>query len=203
MNRNRCSRSPEYAAILGYARVSSIGQSLDVQLDKLKAYGCEEIFKGKLSGVTADRPELKECRKYVRKGDLLVITKLDRLARSTFHLTQIAEELREKGAELVVLDQNIDTSTSVGKLLFNVLASIAEFETEIRKERQFDGIQKAKENGVQFGRKPKLSEDQIIEMRQKRKDGFLIKELMGEFGLSKASVYRLLANQSCLFEAKN
>ena len=144
-------------AIVGYARVSSIGQSLDVQLDKLKADGCDEIFKEKRSGVTADRPELKECRKYVRKGDLLVITKLDRLARSTFHLTQIAEELREKGAELIVLDQNIDTSTSVGKLLFNVLASIAEFETEIRKERQFDGIQKAKEKGVQFGRKPKLT----------------------------------------------
>ncbi len=180
-------------AIVGYARVSSIGQSLDVQLDKLKAYGCEEIFREKRSGITADRPELKECREYVRKGDLLVITKLDRLARSTFHLTQIAEELREKGAELVVLDQNIDTSTSVGKLLFNVLASIAEFETEIRKERQFDGIAKAKENGVQFGRKPKLSEDQISEMRLKRNKGVLIKDLMSEFGLSKASVYRLLS----------
>ena len=183
-------------AIVGYARVSSIGQSLDVQLDKLKAYGCEEIFKEKRSGVTADRPELKECRKYVRKGDLLVITKLDRLARSTFHLTQIAEELREKGAELVVLDQNIDTSTSVGKLLFNVLASIAEFETEIRKERQFDGIQRAKENGVQFGRKPKLSEDQIKKMREKRISGVLIRELMREYGLSKASVYRLLGSNA-------
>lgn len=179
-------------SIVGYARVSTIGQSLDVQLDKLSAFGCEEIFKEKRSGVTADRPELKECRKYIRKGDRLVITKLDRLARSTFHLTQIAEELREKGAELVVLDQNIDTSTPTGKLLFNVLASIAEFETEIRKERQFDGIQKAKENGVQFGRKPKLNEDQILEMRKKRNNGVLIKNLMNEFKLSKASVYRML-----------
>ena len=179
-------------SIVGYSRVSSISQSLDVQLDKLNAFGCDEIFKEKRSGVTADRPALKECRKYIRKGDRLVITKLDRLARSTFHLTQIAEELREKGAELVVLDQNLDTSTPTGKLLFNVLASIAEFETEIRKERQLEGIQKAKEKGVQFGRKPKLSEQQVFEMRDKRKRGCLIKELMCEYDLSKASVYRML-----------
>jgi DNA invertase Pin-like site-specific DNA recombinase len=88
---------------------------------------------------------LKECRTYLRKGDSLVITKLDRLARFTYHLTQIAEEMKQKGAELIVLDQNIDTSTPTGKLLFNMLASIAEFETEIRKERQMEGIAKAQE----------------------------------------------------------
>lgn len=180
-------------ATVGYARVSSTGQSLDVQVSKLESYGCDEIFKEKRSGVTADRPALKECRKYIRRGDRLVITKLDRLARSTFHLTHIADELHEKGVELVVLDQNIDTSTPTGKLLFNVLASIAEFETEIRRERQFDGIQKARENGVQFGRKPKLNEDEVEEMREKRIHGVLIKDLMKEYGLSKASVYRLLS----------
>ena len=106
-------------AKVGYARVSTQGQSLDVQVAKLTEYGCNEIFKDKLSGTTADRPSLKECRTYVRRGDSLVITKLDRLARSTFHLTQIAEELKQKGVDLVVLDQNIDTSTPTGKLLFN------------------------------------------------------------------------------------
>jgi DNA invertase Pin-like site-specific DNA recombinase len=181
-------------ATVGYARVSSVGQSLDVQIDKLTDYGCEEIFQEKRSGVTADRPALQECRKYIRKGDVLVITKLDRLARSTFHLTQIAEELREKGAELIVLDQNIDTSTPTGKLLFNVLASIAEFETEIRRERQIDGIAKAKENGVQFGRRPKLTSEQVQAMREKRENGVLIKQLMQEYSLSKASVYRLLGS---------
>ena len=90
------------------------------------------------------------------------------LARSTYHLTQIAEELKEKGVDLIVLDQNIDTSTPTGKLLFNMLASIAEFETEIRKERQMEGIEKAKEKGVQFGRKPKLLNGQIEEMRRER-----------------------------------
>ena len=180
-------------ANVGYARVSTIGQSLDVQLSKLTKFGCDEIFKDKHTGTTADRPELKECRKYVRKGDSLVITKLDRLARSTFHLTQIAEELKQKDVDLIVLDQNIDTSTPTGKLLFNVLASIAEFETEIRKERQMEGIAKAKEKGVQFGRKAKLQQDEINEMKRERDLGVKVADLMSKYSLSKASVYRMLA----------
>ena len=178
--------------LIGYARVSSIGQSLDVQLDRLSEYGCGKIYKEKRSGTTADRPELKSVLDYVRSGDTLVITKLDRLARSTFHLTQIAEGLKEKGVELVVTDQNIDTSTPTGKLFFNMLASIAEIETEIMKERQMEGISKAKSKGVKFGAKPKLTDGEVEEMRQKRSKGVLIKILMKEYGLSKASVYRLL-----------
>ncbi len=180
-------------AKVGYARVSTQGQSLDVQVSKLTKYGCQEIFKDKLSGTTADRPSLKECRTYVRRGDSLVITKLDRLARSTFHLTQIAEELKQKGVNLVVLDQNIDTSTPTGKLLFNMLASIAEFETEIRKERQMEGITKAKEKGIPFGRKAKLTPEQVKSLKQEREQGVKIIELMARYSLSKASVYRLLA----------
>ena len=179
-------------AVVGYARVSTIGQSLDVQMSKLSEFGCEKIHQEKRSGTTADRPELKAVLDYVRSGDTLVITKLDRLARSTLHLTQIAENLNIKRVKFVVTDQNIDTSTPTGKLLFNVLASIAEFETEIRKERQMEGIKKAKSKGVQFGRKPVLTNDQIEEMRNKRSTGILIKDLMAEYGLSKASVYRLL-----------
>lgn len=180
-------------SVVGYARVSTIGQSLDVQTDKLSQYGCENIYKEKRSGTTAERPELIAVLNYVRKGDILVITKLDRLARSTYHLTQIAENLKQKNVELVVLDQNIDTSTPTGKLLFNMLASIAEFETEIRKERQMEGIAKAKDKGVRFGAKAKLSDEQLVEMRKKRTDGILIKDLMSYYKLSKASVYRLLA----------
>ena len=180
-------------ARVGYARVSTIGQNLDVQLSKLNEYGCEEIFKDKHTGTTADRPKLKQCRKYLRKGDSLVITKLDRLARSTYHLTQIAEELKEKDVDLIVLDQNIDTSSPTGKLLFNVLASIAEFETEIRKERQMEGIAKAKERGVQFGRKSKLQENEIDELRRERENGVKITDLMTKYSISKASAYRLLA----------
>ncbi len=178
---------------VGYARVSTIGQSLEVQLSKLRDFGCDEIFKDKHSGTTADRPKLKQCRKYVRKGDSLVITKLDRLARSTYHLTQIAEELKQKGVELIVLDQNIDTSNPTGKLLFNMLASIAEFETEIRKERQMEGIAKAKEKGVRFGRKSKLQDEDIEQLRQERENGVKISDLMSRYSISKASVYRLLS----------
>ena len=127
-------------AKIGYARVSSTGQSLEIQLSKLTAYGCTEpdgqIFQEKKSGTnTNNRPQLQECLRHVRKGDTLVITKLDRLARSTLDLTQIAEDLKTRGVELVVIDQNIDTSTPTGKLLFNMLASIAEFENDIRRER--------------------------------------------------------------------
>ena len=117
---------------------------------------------------------------------------MDRLARSTYHLTQIAEELKEKDVDLIVLDQNIDTSSPTGKLLFNVLASIAEFETEIRKERQMEGIAKAKEKGVQFGRKPKLKEIEIEQLRRERENGVKIADLMSKYSISKASVYRLL-----------
>ena len=177
---------------VGYARVSSVGQSLEVQLAKLNKYGCKEIFQEKKSGKTSNRPELKECLKYVRKGDVLVITKLDRLARSTLDLHKIIDGLNKKQVGFKVLDQNIDTTTKEGKLMFSILASIAEFETELRKERQMEGIEKAKSQGVQFGRKAKLTDEQVAEMRQKRADGVLIKDLMAEYDLSKASVYRLL-----------
>ena len=179
-------------ARVGYGRVSSVGQSLDVQKAKLEEFRCEKLFLDRATGTTSDRPALKECRNYVRQGDSLVITKLDRLARSTYHLTLIAEELKQKKVDLIVLDQNIDTSTSTGKLLFNMLASIAEFETEIRKERQMEGIAKAKEKGVQFGRKAKLDDEQIKMMWADRQGGIKIKDLMNRYELSKASVYRLL-----------
>lgn len=176
---------------VGYARVSSIGQSLEVQRNKLKH--CDKLFEEKRSGTTANRPALKECLNYVREGDQLIVTKLDRVARSTLHLTQIAEQLRRKGVELVVLDQNIDTSTPTGKLLFNMLGAISEFENDIRRERQIDGIKHSLERGVKFGAKPKLTDTQVEEMRLKRASGVLIRDLMKDYGISKASVYRLLA----------
>ena len=108
------------------------------------------------------------------------------------HLCQIAETLREKGVDLVVLDQNIDTSDATGRLLFNMLGAIGQFETEIRAERQMDGIKKAKDRGVQFGKRPALNDDQIEELREKREQGALIKDLMAHYSLSKATIYRYL-----------
>ena len=181
---------------VGYGRVSSVGQSLDVQLDKLNAVGCDTIFKETHTGTTDQRAQLQAMMQYVRKGDTLYVTKLDRLGRSTLHLTQIFDKLEMQGVDIVVLDQNIDTTTPIGKLLFNVLSSIAEFETEIRKERQLEGIAKAKAKGVQFGRKAVLDTEQVLQMQKKRAEGVLIRELMQEYSLSKSSVYRLLTTNA-------
>ena len=178
-------------ALIGYARVSSVGQTLDVQLDKLKL--CDKVFQEKKSGTSGKRPRLKACLEYVREGDSLVVTRLDRLARSTLHLCQIAAELERKQVNLQVLDQNINTSDATGRLLFNMLGAIAQFETEIRAERQMDGIRKAKERGVKFGKKKKLTPSQVAELQNRREQGELIKTLMKDYHLSKASVYRYLS----------
>ena len=153
---------------------------------------CEKVFQEKHSGASGARPRLKACLEYIREGDVLVVTRLDRLARSTLHLCQIGETLKDKGVALHVLDQNIDTGDATGRLLFNMLGAIGQFETEIRAERQMDGIQRARMCGVAFGRSKKLSEVQVAQMRKKRNSGALIKELMNEYGLSKATVYRYL-----------
>ena len=178
-------------ALVGYARVSSVGQSLEVQRDKLSH--CDKLFEEKKSAASGRCPRLEACLEYVREGDTLVITRLDRLARSTLHLCQIADDLQRKGVHLQVIDQHIDTSDATGRLLFNMLGAIAQFETEIRAERQMDGIYKAKSRGIQFGAKPKLTAEQIAELRHRRQQGDLIRVLMQDYNLSKATVYRYLS----------
>jgi DNA invertase Pin-like site-specific DNA recombinase len=180
-----------FMALISYARVSSYGQSLDVQLEKLKH--CDRVFKEKQSGRSTDkREQLALCLDYVRDGDTLVVTKLDRLARSTRDLLNILNTLEKKQVKLNVLDQQIDTSTPSGRLLVHLLGSIAEFENDLRKDRQLDGISLARRNGVKFGRKKALTETQVQELRQKRTEGLLIKDLMEHYSLSKATVYRAL-----------
>jgi len=180
-------------ALIGYARVSSVGQSLDVQLDKLQH--CDKIFQEKVSSLSAKRAGLQSCIEYVRAGDTLIVTRLDRLARSTLHLCQIAEELQRKEVNLQVIDQNIDTSDATGRLLFNMLGAIAQFENEIRAERQMDGIIKAKSRGVKFGAQRKLSDEQVVELKRRREDGEQVKRLMADYGISKATLYRYLSEE--------
>ena len=177
-------------ARVGYARVSTKEQRLEVQLEKLK--DCDKIYEEKLSGTDDKRPKLQECLDYVREGDTLVVTRLDRLARSTLHLCEIAKLLERKGVSLIVIDQSIDTSTSSGRLLFNMLGAIAQFETEIRAERQAEGIRKALSKGVRFGRKSLLNGEQVEALKRKRKEGVTISALMREFGIGKVSVYNYL-----------
>jgi DNA invertase Pin-like site-specific DNA recombinase len=162
----------------------------------IEAHGCyisEKIYEETRSGTDEKRPVLAVCLDYVRDGETLVVTRLDRLARSTLHLCQIAARLAEKGVELQILEQQIDTNTSAGRLLFTMLEAIAQFEIELRAERQMEGILKAKQRGVRFGREKRLSTVEAVRLRQQRAEGRLIKELMAEYGLSKMSVYRYLA----------
>lgn len=179
-------------ARIGYARVSSYGQSLEVQFDKLR--DCDRVFKEKQSARTDAREQLQLCLDYVRDGDFLVITKLDRLARSTFDLLRIMQRLEQKSVKLVVLDQQIDTSTPTGMLLFTMLGAIAAFENDLRKDRQLQGIAMAKRKGVKFGRKAALTEAQVLQLRAKREQGVKISELMAEFDISHATVYRALSD---------
>jgi DNA invertase Pin-like site-specific DNA recombinase len=129
----------------------------------------------------------------VREGDVLVVTKLDRIARSMQDLLAIAKRLQKKGAELKVLDQFIDTTTSEGRLMFNIIGSFAEFEHDIRKARQMDGIRKARDNGVAFGRKHALNEEQRRQIvRLSRDEGLSLNQLATRYGVSHMTVYRAI-----------
>ena len=179
---------------VGYARVSSTGQDLTVQLEKLEGAGCDKIFKEKRSGIDAGRPELKRCLEYLREGDTLFVAKIDRLARSTSDLYLIVSALTDKGAAFKVIDDpTIDTTSRTGKLVMGILALIAEFENDIRRERQMDGIKKARERGTRFGRRPLLIAETIKQVRKLRKSGKTVPEIMRQTSLSKASIYRALS----------
>lgn len=178
---------------IGYARVSSAGQSLELQLEKLNQAQCDKIYQEKRSGRTTERPAFKSCMDYLREGDTLVITRLDRLVRSVVHMAKIAEWFQKEHIDLLVLDQNIDTSTSTGRLMFNMLACIAEFENDLRTERQVEGIAKAREKGIRFGRPPKMTEEKRKTIYSKRKNGMSIGQLAKEFMLGEATIYRALA----------
>lgn len=178
-------------AIIGYARVSSAGQSLDVQLEKLKLAGADEIFAEKRSGTTTEsREELKAALRFARKGDVLIVTRMDRLARSVADLAVIVADLSKREVGFKVLDQAaVDTTTANGRLMLNMLAAFAEFETDLRKDRQRDGIEKAKANGVYKGRPAKLPADRVAELRA---EGMGATEIAKKLGMGRASVYRLL-----------
>ncbi len=178
--------------VVGYGRVSSQGQSLDVQDEKLKAFGCTRIYAEKKSGRQQDnRPQFQACLEFLREGDMLVITRLDRMARSVLDLAKIADVLKRKGVTLKVLDQSIDTATSEGKLMFSLLGAFAEFECDIRAERQSDGIAKAKATGVKFGRKKALNAEQIARIQVLRvEEGMSVPDIAKRFSVGVATIYR-------------
>jgi DNA invertase Pin-like site-specific DNA recombinase len=178
--------------LVGYGRVSSSGQSLDIQHEALLAAGCEKVFAEKVSGrSTTDRAELAMALDFVREGDTLVVTRLDRLARSVGDLHRIIERLTSKGVSFKCLNQSgVDTDTSTGRLMLAVLGAVAAFENDIRRERQMEGIAKAKAAGKYRGRPATIDPAKVRELRQ---TGLGPAAIARELGIGRASVYRALA----------
>ena len=176
-------------AQVGYARVSSTSQSLELQEEQLADSGCEKLFSEKMSGTTAKgREALQECLDWLREGDTLVVTRLDRLARSGKDLHNVIDQLQAKQVGFRCLQQGaVDTTTSMGKLVLGILGAVAEFETDIRKERQREGIEKAKKRGVYKGRPASIDANRI------KAAGLGASAIAKEMGIGRASVYRLLA----------
>ncbi|MDW5314535.1 recombinase family protein [Rhizobium sp. PL01] len=182
------------SSIVGYARVSSTSQDHASQIERLQSAGATKIFSEKRSGLDSDRPALQECLRYVRDGDTLIVTKLDRLARSTVDLYRIVSDLNTRDVAFKVLDDSaVDTSTRTGKLVMGILALIAEFETEIRRERQMEGIARAKAEGRTGGRPRLVTEEMAARVSELRSDNVSIRKIAAIVGTSKATVQKLLS----------
>ena len=178
-------------AVYGYARVSTEDQDLTIQQEALKSAGCEIIRSEKVSGTsTQGRDELNTLLEFLRDGDELVVTRMDRLARSVLDLQTIVRDIKLKGVHLRATEQPIDTSTPAGKCFLDMLGVFAEFETNLRRERQMEGIAKAKKRGVYKGRKPSVDKSQIIELH---KMGMGATAITKELNVSRATVYRAIA----------
>ena len=179
--------------IVGYARVSSVGQDNGGQVERLKAAGVDKVFSEKQSGLDRERKALDRCLGFVRDGDVLVVTKLDRLARSAAHLHQIVEGLNEKGVGFRVLDDpSLDTTTRTGKLVFGILASIAEFETALRRERQLEGIAKAKAEGRTGGRPALITDAVKATIVRLKGEDMSVRKIAAKVGFSKSAVQKVL-----------
>ena len=178
---------------IGYARVSTLDQNLDLQLDALKQFGCEKIFQEKITGTKIKREQLQNAIDYLRAGDVLVVWKLDRLGRSLKDLLLIVNEMNQKGIGLKSLHENIDTTTSTGKLIFHIFASLAEFEKDVIKERTNAGLKAARARGRVGGRPKKLSDKQMNLLKTLHQDkDTSIADISKILGISKKTIYNYL-----------
>ncbi|MFI6560415.1 recombinase family protein [Streptomyces sp. NPDC050534] len=184
---------------IGYARVSTRDQHPEAQEDALRAAGCEQVFVDKASGKLASRPELEKALLVAREGDQFVITKLDRLGRSLKNLIELSEQMRAKGIGLVVLDQGIDTSTPAGRMFFQIIGAIAEFEHSLMVERTKEGLEAARARGRKGGRKAALKPRQVQLAREmydelgddgKRKH--TVQDIADQLGVARTTIYRYL-----------
>ncbi|WHY98839.1 recombinase family protein [Peribacillus simplex] len=179
-------------AIIGYARVSTKDQDLELQVDKLNEYGCEKIFMEKQSGTKSDREELARALDYLREGDKLIVYKIDRLARSTFDLHKIAKELQERGIGLVFIKKQIDFTTPSGKLMFTMLGAIAEFERDLIAERTAEGRERAKAQGKHMGRigKAEIDVKKALKLYTEREsNGLSVNDIVKMTGVPRSTIY--------------
>jgi DNA invertase Pin-like site-specific DNA recombinase len=177
---------------LGYARVSTYGQTLDAQLEQLKAEGCAKIYREKASGAQADRRELLQMLKDLAAGDVVTVTRIDRLARSTFDLFAIVKQIVDAGGQFRSLAEPwADTATSTGRLMIAVLGGLADVERDLIRTRTAEGRSRAKARGQHMGRKSKLTPKQQAEARQRRAEGATLKELAQSYNVGIATISRL------------
>lgn len=179
-------------ARIGYARVSTLDQSLDSQIDMLKEYECERIFSEKVSGRKERRTELDRCFDYLRSGDTLVVTKLDRLGRTTKQLIGFAEELKERNIELYILDANINTNTAMGKVFFTMMSAFAELEANLLSERTKKGLDSARARGRKGGRPPIDENTKELVRKLYHSREYTINDICRMTEVSKTSVFNIV-----------
>jgi DNA invertase Pin-like site-specific DNA recombinase len=178
---------------IGYARVSTDDQHLDMQRDALTAAGCSVIYEETASGKAAARPELEQCLKALRPGDSMIVWRLDRLGRSLPDLVRIVGELEQKGIGFESITERIETSSAAGKLVFHVFAALAEFERNLIRERTNAGLAAARARGRAGGRKPKLNEKDVKEIRALWRDKSIpVADIARRFGVSRTTLYKHL-----------
>lgn len=182
---------------IGYARVSTQDQNPELQTDALKSAGCEQIFTDKLSGATRERPELESCIKTLRKGDTLIVWRLDRLGRSLKDLVEIISELENNGIAFKSLNESIDTSSAGGKLIFHIFGALSEFERNLIRERTLAGLEAAKARGRTGGRKPKMNARDVAKANAMLADPNITKiEVAEHFAVSRVTLDAALRRYS-------
>lgn len=182
---------------IGYARVSTDDQHLDLQRDALDKAGCGVIYEESASGKNADRPELEQCLKALREGDTLIVWRLDRLGRSLSDLVRIVTELEHRGVGFESLTEKIETGSAAGRLIFHVFAALSEFERDLIRERTRAGLAAARARGRSGGRRPKLDDQQIKEIRALLRDPDIqVADVAKRYGVSRTTLYKSVGTVS-------
>ena len=187
------SASTTVSTVIGYARVSTIGQTLEQQTEVLTARGAGKVFSDVMSGARDDRPGFGECMQYLREGDTLIVWRLDRLGRNMRSIVNTLHELTERGVTVRSLQDGVDTSTSTGRMVAGILMSIAEYERELVRERTLLKLEHARKSDRKFGRPAKLTSDQAALARRMKSNGETAATICGALGIGRTTLYRYLA----------